>query len=117
MTRETETAVERARLLCANGYLRDLRDRAGVTLEVVAEIVGTTAPSVNRWEHGLVTPSTRNAARLAEVIDLLEEATTIPRPRPGAPGSSAAVLVNRFRSRPGPRPCLAALDRLVRGDG
>lgn len=58
----------RARQLGATGEGRRLRERAGLSLQDVAEAVGVDAGTVSRWERGQGRPNRRGAVRWAEAL-------------------------------------------------
>ena len=49
-------------------WLRDWREGEGLSRARLAEIVGTSADSVRRWESGQTAPQMRYRAHLAELI-------------------------------------------------
>lgn len=71
---ERAQAIATARRLPSPARRRAIRRRAGVNLRDVAEVLGTTAMSVSRWERGICEPSIEMAAAYREVLDALEEA-------------------------------------------
>jgi transcriptional regulator with XRE-family HTH domain len=55
--------------------LRDLRVKAGVSLEQVGEAVGVTGAAVFHWERGRSRPRAEHLAAYLQVIQLLREVT------------------------------------------
>lgn len=54
---------------------REIRNRAGVTLAEVAEIVGVTPQTVLNWEGGVFEPSRGHIAQYGELLRVLSQAT------------------------------------------
>jgi transcriptional regulator with XRE-family HTH domain len=55
--------------------LRHIRERAQVSQEELAEIVGVDRASVSRWENGTRTPKGENLLTYIAALERLEEAT------------------------------------------
>lgn len=49
--------------------IRTLRERAGMTINELAQRVGVAHPSVIHWEQGVCNPSVDNLVRLAAIFD------------------------------------------------
>lgn len=54
---------------------RRLRERAGVSQEDVARVVGVTREAVTRWESGLRTPRGQRLDQYVQVLHHLADAT------------------------------------------
>jgi transcriptional regulator with XRE-family HTH domain len=61
--------VARVRALCLNGLAARIRELGGLTLDEVADAVGTSHSSVRRWELGEVRPSAQVALRYGDLLD------------------------------------------------
>ncbi|MEU8275705.1 helix-turn-helix domain-containing protein [Microbispora bryophytorum] len=61
--------VARVRALCLNGLAGRIREMSGLTLQEVADVVGTSGTSVRRWELGEVRPSAEHAIRYGDLLD------------------------------------------------
>jgi DNA-binding transcriptional regulator YiaG len=64
--------LARARQLLASGYVRQVRQAAGLTLRECAQLAGTTHVALLRWERGAVVPRRRADAAVAYVA-LIEQ--------------------------------------------
>jgi transcriptional regulator with XRE-family HTH domain len=51
-------------------YLREYRDRAGLTLRQAAEKLGVVAQTIHKWEQGQNSPSIPDLLRLAKIYDI-----------------------------------------------
>ena len=63
--REPEAAEVRRAVALS---LRECRERAGMTQELVAERLGVSRQAVSKWENGVADPSTANLVALAELF-------------------------------------------------
>jgi DNA-binding transcriptional regulator YiaG len=64
--------IAQARRLCQTGEARAIRIRAGVSLALIADEVGTEYPAtVSRWEHGDRVPRDDAALRYLRVLEEL----------------------------------------------
>ena len=52
--------------------IRTYRQRAGMSQEMAAELVGVSRQAVAKWESGKSAPSTENLFRLAEVLGTID---------------------------------------------
>jgi len=71
----TETRFDPAtdgRVAGSTGRFRDLRLRAGMTMEEAGRLFGVGPATIYKWERGTRTPSPRYARAIAEVIPDLE---------------------------------------------
>jgi transcriptional regulator with XRE-family HTH domain len=50
---------------------RLLRERAGLSQEAIANVLGVTRPTVTRWELGARTPRNAALVRYSELLDRL----------------------------------------------
>lgn len=64
-------SIVRARRLLESGDGRDLRLRAGLSLDQVAAEVGVSGPAVYAWESGSYAPRGEHAVRYARLIERL----------------------------------------------
>ncbi len=73
-------------------YLRRLRAARGLSPEALADAVGASRGSVDRWEKGANLPQARRQQRLAEVLEV--------DPAELARGLGLATTTNVYRLRP-----------------
>lgn len=52
----------------AGDMIRKLRTEKGLSIEELAELSGTTPPSISRWERGLRTPSVDNYHKVMKAL-------------------------------------------------
>lgn len=69
---ELEHAV-RCRERVRNGEAREIRTRHGITLEELAEMVGTTTSTMNRWERGEARIPLSKAVVVMAALDPLKD--------------------------------------------
>ena len=62
-----------SRSLPAPPLRRLLRERAGLSQQDIADVIGVSRPAVTRWESGLRLPRTAARARYAELLERLRE--------------------------------------------
>jgi len=76
MTISADSAVTLARLRSdvASGRAREVRLRARLSQNEVAEVVGVAQPTVAGWESGRKMPRGEHAARYADLLARLEQA-------------------------------------------
>ena len=71
--------------------IRSCRQRAGMSQEKVADLVGVSRQAVAKWEAGQSFPSTENLFKLAEIlgttVDMLLDANSRGKPPPAEPVS------------------------------
>ena len=67
-------SLVRGRTLGRSGRGRALRERAGISLRELAEIVEVDAATLCRWERGDVRPRRSGAARWVEACEEIERA-------------------------------------------
>lgn len=101
--------------------LNDLRERGGLQGKDIANIVGTSPPTVSRWSHGNGVPSLRTQTVIAElryVVDRLSDFYTPDETRlwlharhPLLHGERAIDLINQSRTEE----VLAVIERLDAG--
>ena len=60
--------IAKARAMCRSGEARRIREVAGVSLAEVGAEVGTTAPTVQRWETGQRVPRGEAALRYGRLL-------------------------------------------------
>lgn len=70
---------------------RELRRRAGLSQEAVAELLGVTRVAVSRWEAGLRQPRRRYRAAYREILEMLAAAA----PEEAAPPGPEENELNR----------------------
>ena len=54
------------------------RTNAGLTQAEIAEIIGVSRVSVNKWENGVFTPSARHMQKFCEAVNLPAELILVP---------------------------------------
>ncbi len=92
------------------GRLRELRDRAGLTQDQLAEKAGVKRDAVARWERKIREPSWSNVIALADALGVSCEefrkrpreqpALTPGRPRKRAPGRAEGSAAKRSTTEP-----------------
>lgn len=60
--------------MLANGTVRRLRERAGVSRRTMAATLGVTPNIYGEWEAGKTAPRDANALKLLTVVEALESA-------------------------------------------
>lgn len=60
-----------ARRLLQTGEARRIREAAGLSLQEVGEVVGTSSAALSRWETGQRRPTGRAALRYARLLGRL----------------------------------------------
>lgn len=64
--------------------IKECRQRAGLSQEKAAELVGVSRQAVTKWESGQAAPSTENLFRLAEVLGVTVDFLLAPEGEAGA---------------------------------
>ena len=62
---------------------RELRKRAGLSLQDIGDALGVTRTAVLFWEQGTRRPGKRTLARYADILAMLAAETAAPRPPRG----------------------------------
>jgi transcriptional regulator with XRE-family HTH domain len=62
--------ISEIRALVADGKAREQRLSRRLTLQEIADAIGTSPSTVHRWEQGRSTPRGAAALRLAEVLEI-----------------------------------------------
>ena len=63
-------------------YIKRLRDRLGLTQKALAERIGVSFPTVNRWENGKASPSQVCWTRILELSSYVESPLRVSEPEP-----------------------------------
>lgn len=83
-------------MTAAANLIRNARRAAGITLAELARRAGTSAPTVSRYENGLVYPRTETLVRLLQACGTELRAMPVGLPR------SMSDVAERFERQPGP---------------
>jgi DNA-binding transcriptional regulator YiaG len=67
-----------ARRLLQTGEARRIREAAGLSLQEVGEVVGTSSAALSRWETGQRRPTGRAALRYARLLARLSSSGGTP---------------------------------------
>ena len=71
-------ASKRRRSLPNPAVARELRERAGISQDELAYVVGVSGAAVSRWESGKRTPTGRRLDRYVDVLAALAQELTRP---------------------------------------
>lgn len=72
MNRDQLIMISRARKLLASGRARQIRRKARISSEELAQAVGVARATLSRWENGQSQPRGPYALRYAELLEELE---------------------------------------------
>lgn len=72
MNRDQLIMISRARKLLASGRARQIRRKARLSSEELAQAVGVARGTLSRWENGQSQPRGLYALRYAELLEELE---------------------------------------------
>ncbi|MEU5892515.1 helix-turn-helix transcriptional regulator [Streptomyces sp. NPDC047461] len=62
--------VSAVRTLAASGELREQRKSRRLTLQEIADSLGTSTSTAHRWERGAAIPNAAASLRLAEIFEI-----------------------------------------------
>lgn len=54
----------------SNTYIKECREKSGLTVKEFADLVGCNPKSINRYEKGTSQPSIQTAKRMAKVLNI-----------------------------------------------
>ena len=92
-----------------SGRLRELRERAGLTQQQLAEKAGLSQRAVSHWEQGLREPSWGNVIALTKALDVdanafLQPPQAVAEVKPGRPRKATGEEAEKQEKRPVGRP-------------
>lgn len=74
MSPEDLRRISAVRVLVANGEAREQRKRRHLTLREVADAIGSSPSTIQRWEKGVSAPRAAYALRWADALGVPSEA-------------------------------------------